>query len=284
MPFKRISRGRWAAPVLWAFLFLAVLSLAVAFTLPGDVLLSSIRPSLRQRGVELDARDARLVFPLGVRLSGVSVAIGGNPPILLDEVTASWEITGLIRWLPARLRLVRGPASATFRFSPAFWNPSGGTVSLAELATDELPLPVFSASGAGFAVRNLGAKWRLSGGKLSADGSGTLRYLRIPIPAPESPIRDARIDNVDLVFAVRTDAFQVSRLTGTYEGSRVDGTGEINGLRAPGKATLTFHLRVQNPFEGRVALMFDMMAKNAKNANLRIVGTLAAPTGEFQFF
>jgi hypothetical protein len=30
--------------------------------------------------------------------------------------------------------------------------------------------------------------------------------------------------------------------------------------------------------------MFDMLSKNAKNANLRIVGTLAAPRGEFQFF
>jgi hypothetical protein len=30
--------------------------------------------------------------------------------------------------------------------------------------------------------------------------------------------------------------------------------------------------------------MFDMLAKNAKNANLRIVGTLANPKGEFRFF
>ena len=30
--------------------------------------------------------------------------------------------------------------------------------------------------------------------------------------------------------------------------------------------------------------LFDMLSKNAKNANLRIVGTLAAPMGEFQFF
>jgi hypothetical protein len=48
--------------------------------------------------------------------------------------------------------------------------------------------------------------------------------------------------------------------------------------------TMTFHLSVRNPFEGRVALLFDMLSKNAKNANLRIVGTLSAPKGEFQFF
>ena len=47
---------------------------------------------------------------------------------------------------------------------------------------------------------------------------------------------------------------------------------------------MTFHLRIRNPFEGRVAALFDMLSKNAKNATLRIVGTLAAPTGEFQFF
>jgi len=44
------------------------------------------------------------------------------------------------------------------------------------------------------------------------------------------------------------------------------------------------HLRIRNPFEGRVGLLFDMLSKNAKNANLRIIGTLAAPVGEFQFF
>jgi hypothetical protein len=31
-------------------------------------------------------------------------------------------------------------------------------------------------------------------------------------------------------------------------------------------------------------MLFDMLSKNAKNANLRIVGTLTAPRGEFQFF
>ena len=82
---------------------------------------------------------------------------------------------------------------------------------------------------------------------------------------------------------VRGDAFQVPRLAGTFEGSSVDGTGEIAHLRSPGP-TITFHLRVRNPFEGRVAALFDMLSKNAKNVTLRIVGTLTAPKGEFQFF
>jgi hypothetical protein len=47
---------------------------------------------------------------------------------------------------------------------------------------------------------------------------------------------------------------------------------------------VTLLLRIRNPFEGRVGLLFDMLSKNAKNANLRIVGSFAAPKGEFQFF
>jgi type II secretion system protein N len=281
---RAIPGGRWVAPVLGTFLFLAVLSAAVALTLPGDFLLSAVRPALAPHGVRIDAREARLRFPVGVRLTGVTVSIPGSPPVILDEVTASWEWTGLLRWLPARLRFLRGEASGDFRFSPAFWNPSRGTVSLAGVSSADIPLPVFSASGAGLAIRRAEASWRISGGNVSADGSASLGHLRIPVPAPESPIREARIDNVDLVFSVRGDTFRIPRLSGFYEGSPVDGTGEITGLRNPAAAGLTFHLRVQNPFEGRVAVMFDMMAKNAKNANLRIVGTLAAPKGEFRFF
>jgi hypothetical protein len=83
---------------------------------------------------------------------------------------------------------------------------------------------------------------------------------------------------------IRENAFRIPRLSGTFEGSQVDGTGEITRVLSPGKSTVTFHLRIRNPFEGRVASLFDMLSKNAKNANLRIVGSLAAPVGEFQFF
>ncbi|HEX9190910.1 MAG TPA: type II secretion system protein GspN [Candidatus Deferrimicrobiaceae bacterium] len=271
-------------PAVGTFLFVAVLSIAIAFTLPDDFLLSAIRTALGRQGIRIDAREARFRFPAGIRLTGVSVAVAGYPPVPLDEVTLSWEWTGLFRWLPARLGFLRGTASGDFRFSPAVWNPSRGTVSLNGISSADLPLPVFSASGAGFTMRRADAKWRISGGKLAGDGSASLEHLRIPVPAPQSPIREARIDNVDLAFAVRGDTFRIARLAGFYEGSRVDGTGEITGLRNPAAAGLTLHLRVQNPFEGRIATMFDMLAKNAKNANLRIVGTLAAPQGEFRFF
>jgi len=256
----------------------------IALTLPDDFLLSAVRPALDRHGVRIDAREARLRFPAYVRLTGVTLAVAGYPSVPLDEVTFAWEWTGLFRWLPARLRFHRGAASGDLRFSPAFWNPSRGTVSLEGVSSADFPLPVFSASGAGLAIRRAETSWRISAGKLSADGSASLDHLRIPVPAPESPIRIARIDNVDLLFAVRGDTFRIPRLAGFYEGSRVDGTGEITGLRNPRTAGLTLHLRVQNPFEGRVAAMFDMLAKNAKNANLRVVGTLAAPAGEFRFF
>jgi len=284
LPVRRLARGPWTVRILGAVLFLAALAFVVAFTLPGDFLLSVVRPAFHQRGMELEARDARLSLPIGVRLSGVSITREGNPPVRFDEAIITWEWTGLLRWLPARLRLVRGDAAADLRFSPAFWAPSGGTVSLSGIDSVDIPFPVFSSSGASFGIRRIDAAWKLEGGKVRADGSGTLRFLQIPVPAPDSPIREARIENVDLAFMVRGDAIRVPRITGTYEGSRVDGTGEVSGFTGPGAARVTFHLRIQNPREGRVAAIFNMMAKNAKNANLRIVGTLTAPTGEFQFF
>lgn len=284
MAGKRIPGGRWAAPVLGTLLFLAVLVVVVAFTLPDDFLLSALRPALGRSGVRIDARETRFLFPVGVRLTGVTVAVAGQPPVLLDDVTLAWEWTGLFRWLPGRLRFHRGTASGDFRFSPAFWNPSRGTATLSGVSSADLPLPVFSRSGAGFSIRDAETTWRIAGGIFTADGSASFEHLRIPIPAPESPIREARIDNVDLVFAMQGDTFRISRLAGVYEGSRVDGTGEITGLGNLATAGLTLHLRVQNPFEGRVAMVFDMLAKNAKNANLRIVGSLSAPKGEFRFF
>jgi hypothetical protein len=85
-------------------------------------------------------------------------------------------------------------------------------------------------------------------------------------------------------FVVREGTIRVSSFTGTYEGSAVDGTGEIARFLTPSLSTITFHLRIRNPLEGKIAAMFDMVAKNSKNANLRVKGTLLSPTGEFQFF
>lgn len=284
MPGKRPIPGKRAIVAIAALLFLAAFSAAVLLSLPGDAIVSAVREPLRAYGVDLTARDARFALPLGVRLSGVTLSFAGSPPFVLDEVVASWEWTGLFRWAPARLRLRKGDASVDLRFSPAFWSPGSGSVLLSGVSSSDLPFSVFSASGAGFSARRVEARWRRTGGMVSAEGSGALHFLQVPVPAPGSPIASARIEGVDLSFVVRGDTFQVPRLSGTFEGSSVDGTGEIVQLLSPGQSTITFHLRVRNPFEGRVAALFDMLSKNAKNANLRIVGSLAAPTGEFQFF
>ena len=286
MPAKRIPgglRGR-AIIAIGALLFLASLCSAVALTLPSDTILSTLRPMLREHGVDLSAQEARFVFPSGFRLSGVTLSFPGNPPVALDEIVASWEWTGLFRWAPARLQFRKGAASGDLRFSPAFWSPGSGHVLLSGVSSSDLPLSVFSTSGAGFSIRELEARWGVSRGKVTVNGSGTLHFLQVPIPAPESPVREAKIEEVSLSFLVRENAFRIPKFAGTFEGSQVDGTGEITRVLSPGQSMMTFHLRIRNPFEGRVALLFDMLSKNAKNANLRIVGTLAAPKGEFQFF
>jgi hypothetical protein len=281
---KRPFLRRLAAYSLFAVLFAAGFLLTVAYTVSGETLLSLVRPALRQNDVEISVDDARFIFPVGVRLSGVTVSAAGAPPVVLDEVTASWEWTGLFRWLPGHLRIVRGNAAAEIRLSPAFWNPSRGRATVTGLSSGEIALPVFSESGAGFSVRRFDARWSGSGSALTAKGSGAFDFLQFPVPEPRSPIREARIDNVSITFVVRGDVLHVPRVQGIYEGSRVDGTGEISRFLVPRQARVTFHLRVINPFEGRVGLLFDMLAKNAKNANLRVTGSLAAPKAEFQFF
>jgi hypothetical protein len=285
-PKRRIPGGLRGLAIITigALLFLASLSFAVALTLPPDAILSTLRPMLRNHGIDLSAQDARFLFPSGIRLSGVTLSFPGNPPVALDEIVASWEWTGLFRWAPARLRFRKGVAAGDLRFSPAFWSPGSGHILLSGVSSSDLPLSVFSTSGAGFSIRKVEARWSASRGKVTADGSGTLDFLQVPVPAPGSPVREARIEGVSLSFLVREKAFRIPKLSGTFEGSQVDGTGEITRVLSPRESTMTFHLRIRNPFEGRVASLFDMLSKNAKNANLRIVGTLTAPVGEFQFF
>jgi hypothetical protein len=273
-----------AIVAIGALLFLAALSTAVALTLPPDAILSTLRPMLRDHGVDLSAQEARFLFPSGIRLSGVTLSFPGNPPVALDEIVASWEWTGLFRWAPARLRFRKGDAFGDLRTSPAFWSPGSGQILLSGVSSSDLPLSVFSTSGAGFSIRKLEARWNVIRGKRTANGSGTFDFLQVPIPAPGSPVSEARIEGVSLSFLIRGNTFLIPKLAGTFEGSQVDGTGEITGIQPPGQSMMTFHLRIRNPFEGRVGLLFDMLSKNAKNANLRIVGTLTAPRGEFQFF
>lgn len=281
---SRTSLRRAAVYALAAALFVGGFLLTVAVTLPGETVLGLVAPSLESRGVRLTAESARLVLPLGIRLRGATVAVGGSPPVDLDEITATWEWTGLFRWLPAHLRAVRGSAVADIRLSPAFWNPSRGSATLAGISSDEAPLPVFAASGAGLSLRRAEAWWSGSGAGLSATGTGDFEYLRVPVPMEGSPIREARIDDASLSFVIRGNMLRVPRIQGSYEGSRVEGTGEVARFLTPAMATVTLHLSIRNPFEGRIGTLFDMLAKNAKNANLRISGPLAAPKAEIELF
>ncbi|MBE0604726.1 MAG: hypothetical protein IH610_00380 [Deltaproteobacteria bacterium] len=276
-------RGR-AIVAIGVLLFLASLGSAVALTLPSDTILSTLQPVLRSHGVDLSAQDVRFVFPSGIRLSGVTLSFPGNPPVALDEIVASFEWTGLFRWAPGRLQLRKGAAAADLRFSPAFWNPGSGNILLSGLSSSDLPPSAFPTSGAGFSVRRIEASWKVRDRKVTANGSGTFHFLQVPIPTPGSPVRDARIEEVSLSFLIREKSLLIPKFAGTFEGSQVDGTGEIKGILSPRYSSMTLHLRIQNPFEGRVGLLFDMLSKNAKNVNLRVVGTLTAPKGEFQFF
>ena len=55
-------RGR-AIVAIGALLFLAALFSAVALTLPSDAILFTLRPMLRNHGVDLSAQEARFLFP-----------------------------------------------------------------------------------------------------------------------------------------------------------------------------------------------------------------------------
>jgi len=59
--------------------------------------------------------------------------------------------------------------------------------------------------------------------------------------------------------------------------------GEIKGVLSPRNSMVTFHLRIQNPFEGRVGLLFDMLSKTQRMLLLD-QSHADRPTGEVQFF
>jgi len=150
-------RGR-AIVAIGVVLFLATLASAVALTLPSDLILSTLQPILRSYGVDLSAQEVGFLFPAGIRFSGVTLSFPGNPPVALDEIVASWEWTGVFRWASARLRFRKGAASGDLRFSPAFWSPGSGQILLSGVSSSDLPLSVFSSSGAGFSIRQVEAR------------------------------------------------------------------------------------------------------------------------------
>ncbi len=171
------------------------------------------------------------------------------------------------------------------RTSPRVSNPGKVRVSLSQIGSSDLAALFPAASGAGFLIDSVDLQWKQAGGgTVSGTGEGSFAWLKLPVPAKDSPVREALLKDVKMKFVVREGSIHVSSFTGTYEGSPVDGTGEVVRFLTPAASAITFQLRIQNPLEGKIAALFDLVAKNVKNANLRIRGTLLSPTGEFQFF
>lgn len=283
---RRFPRGRWLWIVPGVLLFLLVFLLAISCTLPGNVILSLVRPFLAKSGFEISAGTARTEFPLGIRLENAAFLRPGTGELRLDTIRAGWEWAGLLRWLPVHVTASKGDAKAQMYTSPRFWNPGKGRILLENVASEEFAsfLPP-TASGTGFLLESAEARWiRSSSGEISGRGNARFAWLRVPIRQSSSPIREAVLRDVKALFAVQGKSLIVSSISGTYEGAHVEGTGEIAELISLPGATITFHLRIENPLEGKVAVLFDLLAKNAKNATLRIRGPLLSPTGEFQFF
>jgi hypothetical protein len=283
---RRSSRGRWLWLAPGALLFLFVFLSVFTYTLPGDTILSTVRPILARGGFEISSESARTEFPLAFRLDNAAVTRFGGRALRLDMVRVGLEWTGLTRWLPFHAVVTMGKARADLRTSPRFWNPGKGRFSLEHLGSEDLsPLIPFPVSGAGFLLDNADLRWkRKASGDIFGTGRGTLSWMRVPIPDPSSPIRDALLEDITILFALREGSLIVSSFTGTYEGARIEGNGEIAGIFHPPRSKITFNLKIENPLEGKIATIFDLLSKNAKNANLRITGTLLSPTGEFQFF
>ena len=283
---RRFSPGRWLWLAPGALLFLLVSLSVLTYTLPGDVILSSVRPFLARAGLTISSESARTELPLAFRMDNVVIGRPGGDSLLLDTVRVSWEWTGLLRWLPFHGIVSKGKATAEVRSSPRFWDPGKGRLALASLSSEDLsPLIPISSSGAGFQLDTAGMRWKRSAsGKMTGTGTGRFAWVRVPIPEPSSPIREALLQDVTILFALREGSLIISSFTATYEGARVEGTGEVAGILTPSRSAITFYLKIENPLEGKIAAIFDLLAKNAKNANLRITGTLLSPRGEFHFF
>lgn len=284
MKTDRLARGRWLLPALCAVLFLVVFLAAFAATVSPDIALSQLRATLERRGITLEGGRARLVFPASLVVESPSIRIGGGPSLDLDAVEAGWEPAGLFTRLPGHFRIKRKSTSLELRTSFFPWNPSRLALTIENLRSEDLE-PFFPLGGrTGFAVRRAEISWRRGGALAAGTGRAALDSLRILIPSADSPVSEAVLTNLSLRLAVRGEDLHVTSLEGRYEDSVVDGTGVIARFLTPSRATITFHLRIHNFLGGKVAALFDMLAKNSRNANLRITGALLSPKGEFQFF
>ncbi len=285
MAGSRFARGRWPVAALGALLFLLIFFAVLMMSLPGGVVVSIARSTLSGMGLSLSAGEGRYMLPFTLRVANAMIGPPGRTAVPVDSIAAGWEPSVLGSWLPGHLRIERGLSWIDVRTSPLFWKPGKARLRLAGVGSDDLS-PLLPAAGTwSFAIDSAEVVWKDASSRASAGrGTATLSRLVLPVPAPDSPIREAVLTDVRLQFLVRGGGIQVTSLTGRYEDAAVEGTGEILRFSAPSESKITFHLKIANPLEGKVATIFNMVAKNAKNANLRITGTLLSPAGEFQFF
>ncbi len=284
MARSRTARARWPIAVLGAVLFLFIFFAVLMMSLPGGVVLSIARSAVSGAGLELSGGEGRYVLPFSLRIANATIGPAGKTAVPVDSIAAGWEPSGLFTWLPGHVRIERGQAWIDVRTSPLVWKPGKVRLRLAGVGSDDLPfLPAGDTWS--FSTQSAEVVWDTAS---SADavgrGTATLSRLVLPVPAPDSPVREAVLTDVRLRFVIRDGAIRVSSLTARYEDAAVEGTGEIVGISAPSASKITFHLKIVNPLDGKVATLFNMVAKNAKNANLRITGSLLSPAGEFQFF
>lgn len=284
MPGRRTALRRGLLLSLGGLLFLLIFLLVLSLSLPGEAILSWIRPRLAKAGMNLTAEEVRFAFPVSVRMRNADLLLPQGKSIRLDTVDASFELLGLFRGLPFRVTVQKGTGSAEIRTSPAFWNPGRLQMRLSRIDHDALVPPLAPRSDFDFSLTSGELRGDRSDGDLTGNGSASLSLLRIPIPSRESPVREAEIREAEIRFALRDGTLHVSSFTGSYEGARVEGTGEVERVFTPLRSTVTLHLTIVNPLEGNVATLFDLVSKNAKNGTLRITGTPLAPRGEFRFF
>jgi hypothetical protein len=285
LPVDRPIRRGFFLPLAGTLLFLLVFASVFCLTLPREAILGAIGPALARAGIRLDAVDARPVFPAGIALDNATIQFKGRPDAFAaGNLSARIDPAGIFRGLPFRLRADRGKgAFLDLGFSWLSPSPGRGRLELAGISTTDFP-GLFPGSGFALAIDRCSISWKTSGGRATGQGVAFASSIRLPIPAPDSPVREAVIRDARIDFTLQNGSVHISSLRGKYEGAPIEGSGEIARIADPIRATITFHLKIPNPYEGKVAEILNLVAKNAKNANLRISGPLLAPAGEFQFF
>src|SRR3990170_5854777 len=115
---RRIAWGRGFLFALGGLLFLLIFLFVLSLSLPGEAILSMVRPHLAKAGMNLSAEEVRFAFPVSVRMRNADLLLPQGESIRLDSVDASFEPLGLFRGLPFRVTVRKGFGSAEVRTSP----------------------------------------------------------------------------------------------------------------------------------------------------------------------